>query len=54
MSTLEAIALTIGGAFVIYLMCAISYSIGLRSGIQYMTNVLRREAEESEDTEGEG
>lgn len=51
MNTLEFIALLIGGAIAIYLMCAISYSIGLKHGIQYMVGVLNREEDESEDTE---
>lgn len=48
MSTLEVIALIFGGAFVIYLMCSISYSIGLKHGIAYMTNLIRRESEDTE------
>ena len=51
MKTLEFLALLICAAFVIYLMCAISYSIGLKHGIQYMVGVLNRDEKESEDTE---
>ena len=50
MSTLEVIALVLGGAFVIYVLCSISYSIGLSHGIKYITDLILRE---SEDTEGE-
>ena len=48
MSTLEIIALVCGGAFVIYVLCAISYSIGLHNGIEYMKKLLRRETEDTE------
>lgn len=48
MSTLEFIALVLCGAFVIYLMCSISYSIGVRHGIHYMTAVMNREGEDTE------
>lgn len=48
MLTLEVIALVIGGAFVLYVLCAISYSIGLSHGIKYMTDLMHRESEDTE------
>ena len=48
MTTLELITLVLGGAFVIYLLCNISYSIGLSHGITYITNLLRKESEDEE------
>ena len=48
MLTLEVIALVLGGAFVLYVLCAISYSIGLSRGIKYMTDIMHRESEDTE------
>ena len=48
MSTLEVIALVLGGAFVIYVLCCVSYSIGLHSGIKYMTDLMHGESEDTE------
>lgn len=48
MNTLEFIALILFGACVIYFMCAISYSIGLKKGIKYMTDIVYRESEDTE------
>ena len=49
MNTLEVIALILGVASLIYFMCAISYSIGLKKGIKYMTDIVYKEREETED-----
>ena len=52
MTTLELIALISGGAFVLFILGNICYSIGLQHGIQYMVKVINRK-DEDEDTEGE-
>jgi hypothetical protein len=40
MGILEIAALVGCGVFVIFIMCYVSYSIGLKHGIKYMTDLL--------------